>query len=114
MIEERKAQFEQILQARKEELLQWLREHERELDELQADMPADDKDAAPWQQRQAELRGRIEEERAELELLEQAFERLGNDEYGYCVECGDEIPVRRLEVLPLTPYCTRCQELLEG
>lgn len=110
----RQQYFQELLQKKKEELLVSIKEHERELDELQAEMPTDDKDAAPWRSRQAELRGRIEEERSEIGSVSDAFELLRQGRYGICVHCGGEIPIPRLEILPFTPYCTRCQEMMEG
>ena len=110
----RQQYFQDLLQKKKEELLTRVKEHELELDELQAEMPSDDKDAAPWRNRQAELRGRIEEERAELESVAEAFELLKQGLYGLCVHCNEEIPVARLEILPFTPYCIRCQGMMEG
>jgi|YNPNPStandDraft_1061719.scaffolds.fasta_scaffold12250_3 DnaK suppressor protein len=110
----RQQYFQELLQKKKEDLLVRVKEHERELDELQAEMPADDKDAAPWRSRQAELRGRIEEERAEIEMVMDAFELLKQGKYGLCVHCNEEIPIARLEILPFTQYCTKCQEMMEG
>jgi DnaK suppressor protein len=110
----REEYFQELLQKKREDLLNSLREREQELDELQAEMPTDDKDAAPWRGRQSELRGRIEEERADLGLVADAFELLKQGRYGICVYCNQEIPVARLEILPFTPYCIRCQEMIEG
>lgn len=45
---------------------------------------------------------------AELRRIEAALRRIDAEEYGYCVECGEEIVVRRLEFDPATPYCVAC------
>jgi DnaK suppressor protein len=37
-----------------------------------------------------------------------AFARMDEGEYGYCSECGDEIPLKRLELDPTVPTCIRC------
>ena len=37
-----------------------------------------------------------------------ALERMEEDEFGYCQDCGEEIPVGRLELDPTTPSCVSC------
>lgn len=46
--------------------------------------------------------------KAELTRIEQAFERLEEGEYGYCLSCGEEIAVKRLEIDPATSTCVSC------
>jgi DnaK suppressor protein len=52
------------------------------------------------------------ERRRQLELkrIESAFQRMKEGEYGYCVSCGDEIALKRLEADPTTPLCIDCAE----
>lgn len=45
---------------------------------------------------------------AELRRIESALARVEAGDYGFCVECGEEILVRRLELDPATPYCVEC------
>nr|NIR61407.1 TraR/DksA family transcriptional regulator [Gammaproteobacteria bacterium] len=45
---------------------------------------------------------------AELRRIAAALARMEEGEYGYCVECGEEIAVRRLELDPATPLCINC------
>ncbi|MFW2330823.1 MAG: TraR/DksA family transcriptional regulator [Nitrospinota bacterium] len=47
-------------------------------------------------------------------LINEALDRIDNNEYGDCVECGRAISSKRLDLLPYAPYCIECQELLEG
>ncbi len=37
-----------------------------------------------------------------------ALARLDADDYGYCAECGEEIPPARLEFDPAVPRCIAC------
>ena len=37
-----------------------------------------------------------------------ALARMDEDEFGYCTECGEDIPVKRLALDPTTPTCVRC------
>ena len=48
-----------------------------------------------------------------LDQINQALSRLDAGAYGYCVECGAEIPGRRLRALPFAIRCKDCEEELE-
>lgn len=52
-------------------------------------------------------------ERKQLLLVEEALSRIRRREYGRCLNCGAEIPQRRLEVEAWARYCILCQELEE-
>lgn len=39
--------------------------------------------------------------------------RVKNDEYGFCLECGEPIAYARLQVQPYAANCLGCQESLE-
>ncbi|MDZ5698507.1 MULTISPECIES: TraR/DksA family transcriptional regulator [Phyllobacteriaceae] len=41
-------------------------------------------------------------------LLLQALKRMDEGEFGYCTECGEEIPPGRLNVDPTFAACVRC------
>lgn len=43
-----------------------------------------------------------------LEQAEEALARVDSGVYGICAECGDAIPVARLEALPHTRFCVTC------
>lgn len=49
----------------------------------------------------------------ELEQVITARRRLADGSYGECLDCGEEIDLRRLRALPATPYCTACQSIHE-
>ncbi|MCW8885715.1 MAG: TraR/DksA C4-type zinc finger protein [Motiliproteus sp.] len=49
----------------------------------------------------------------ELRLVERAQLRVEQGEYGECLECGEDIAVKRLQARPETPYCLECQASLE-
>lgn len=40
--------------------------------------------------------------------LRAALARMDEGTYGECLDCGEDIPVRRLEVDPATPLCVSC------
>ena len=44
----------------------------------------------------------------ELQRIEAALKRIDDGEFGYCVECGDEIAPKRLDLDPTAPLCIDC------
>ncbi|HYP27058.1 MAG TPA: TraR/DksA family transcriptional regulator [Blastocatellia bacterium] len=52
-------------------------------------------------------------ERNTLRLIEEALERIEEGTYGECINCGEEIAPKRIDAIPWTPHCIRCQELVE-
>ena len=48
-----------------------------------------------------------------LEKVGTALAHLDEGGYGYCYECGDEIPERRLRALPFAVRCRSCEEVRE-
>jgi DnaK suppressor protein len=52
-------------------------------------------------------------ERNLLMLIEEAFNRMKEGNYGSCTNCGNVIGEKRLAAVPWTQYCIDCQELQE-
>lgn len=52
-------------------------------------------------------------ERNLLMLIDEAFNRVREETYGTCTNCGATIGEKRLQAVPWTPYCIDCQELQE-
>jgi|TARA_B110000263_G_C15282060_1_gene498803 DnaK suppressor protein len=48
----------------------------------------------------------------EIKKIESALIRIDNNEYGFCVKCGDEIPEERLKQDLATPICINCAQLI--
>lgn len=48
-----------------------------------------------------------------LDQINHALSRLDEGAYGYCLECGEEIPERRLRAPPFAIRCKDCEEDLE-
>jgi DnaK suppressor protein len=46
--------------------------------------------------------------RRELQRIEASLKRLEAGDFGYCVTCGEQIPLRRLELDPTLPTCVAC------
>lgn len=54
-----------------------------------------------------------ENESRQLELIDEALERLEDEEYGVCQNCENQINPKRLAAIPWARYCLDCQELRE-
>ena len=59
-------------------------------------------------QQQAMANATKQRRQTDLKKIKQALERLENDDYGYCENCGEEIAPKRLEIDPLVTRCTQC------
>lgn len=44
----------------------------------------------------------------DLVRIEMAERRIASGDYGFCEECDEEIPDRRLEIDPMATHCVRC------
>lgn len=49
----------------------------------------------------------------QIKAIELALKRIKEGEYGYCLNTGDEIGLKRLLLCPEAPFCVEEQELLE-
>jgi DnaK suppressor protein len=61
-------------------------------------------------QGQAMAQATIERRRIEIAQIDAAFKRMEQNEFGYCVECGDEIAPKRLELNPAIARCVECAD----
>jgi DnaK suppressor protein len=52
-------------------------------------------------------------EKRKLAQIDDAIDRIDENTYGLCEECGVKIPKARLRVLPFAKYCVECQEKTE-
>jgi DnaK suppressor protein len=44
----------------------------------------------------------------EISRIVNALKRLDDDEYGTCVQCDEDISVKRLEIDPAATHCIKC------
>lgn len=56
---------------------------------------------------------RLETHRESLRNIDEALRKLKEGTYGICEDCGEEISVERLKVLPFAVLCRDCQEKKE-
>ncbi|WP_417517682.1 TraR/DksA family transcriptional regulator [Minwuia sp.] len=46
-----------------------------------------------------------------LKRIHSALARCDDGEFGYCIECGEEISAPRLDIDPATPRCIDCADI---
>ena len=49
----------------------------------------------------------------ELKKIASALQRMEEDEYGYCLHCGEDIAIKRLELDPAAALCIDCANKAE-
>ena len=59
-------------------------------------------------QGQAMAQATIQRRRVEIAQIDAALRRMEAGEFGYCVECGDDIAPKRLELNPAIARCVDC------
>lgn len=103
------ARFERLLLARREELLSVAETAQRATDTVTLDQTRVGRlsrmDAL---QQQAMSQENSRRRALELKRIAEALSRIKEDEYGYCVECGESIAANRLQVAPAAPLCIDC------
>ena len=52
-------------------------------------------------------------DRNELRLIKEALFRMNEGTFGACETCEEQIGLKRLQIMPLTPLCISCQEAAE-
>ena len=50
----------------------------------------------------------------ELSMIKFALMRIEDGSYFHCAECGEQIPIARLDLLPFTAHCVDCAEKIEN
>ena len=49
-----------------------------------------------------------------LGLIDSALDRIGEGEFGKCIQCDGQIAKARLNAIPYTPVCIKCAERQEN
>jgi RNA polymerase-binding protein DksA len=54
------------------------------------------------------------EARSEFSKIARALDQIKNNTYGICIDCGETIPMARLEAQPFADRCIRCATAAES
>ncbi len=103
----------QKLEFQRHETRQFLRRLEQEARSLDAEATQDSAERCVISVSKESLFERSSQRRTVLGLIEAALKRIADGSFGICVGCGDEIQDQRLQALPWTQFCLRCQGELE-
>jgi DnaK suppressor protein len=101
------------LTRRRQQIVEFLKRLDDETQELDTDSVQDIGDRSVLSISKESLFERNSQQRIVLRMVDAALARISDGSFGVCASCGDNISARRLEALPWTQYCLRCQEALE-
>lgn len=103
------------LEETKADLERLAHEHEHDSDVVEVDQTTQGRlsrmDALQGQAMAQEVARRRD---AEIRRIDAALQRIDEGDYGYCVACGEEVALKRLELDPATPNCIDCARSGEG
>ena len=102
--------FKQLLEQRKEDIIAQANAVSEGVYSFKEEELFDEVDLASTESEQ-NMRIRLRDrERTLLKKINKAIQKIDDEEYGVCEQCGEEIGVKRLEVRPVTDLCIRCKE----
>jgi DnaK suppressor protein len=105
--------FERILKIRLEETMRSLDRLGVETRSVDSDFPSDAADRCVMSVSKEALFHQSGERRVMVRMIEAARARIQQGTFGGCIACGDDIDPWRIDALPWTPYCLRCQQGFE-
>ncbi len=98
--------YRKILEAKQEELARGLRNR----DDIAIEKTPDALDEVQLAgERELAIRN-LDRESNLLRQVRLALARMADGSYGTCLHCDEEIKPKRLDAVPWTRYCIRCQE----
>ena len=86
---------------------------ETELSTMEAERDIERMDHAQEEAVNDEMIALGERSRQQMQEIQAALARIEDGTYGDCTRCGEPINPKRLQTLPTTRFCIRCQEQLE-
>jgi DnaK suppressor protein len=112
MNKEQLEHFRTILSTWKRDLMQEVDRTVLHMKDEAANFPDPNDRATQESEFSLELRTR-DRERKLIRKIEEALKRIDDGSYGYCVETGEEIGIKRLEARPVATLCVEAQERRE-
>lgn len=102
-----------ILETERQEAMMSLERLGDETREVDSDAPKDVADICTTNLSKEALFQQRDDRQLKVRMTEAALARIQQGTFGVCVSCGDDINPRRLDALPWTQYCLRCQQGFE-
>jgi DnaK suppressor protein len=100
------ANIRAVLEAKHKELLAEINDRE----DIRIENAADALDNLQLHMNRELTIRKLDSASTQLRQVRSALQRLETGTFGVCLECEEEIPTRRLQVLPWAAYCVPCQE----
>src|ERR1700761_57934 len=107
---ERRRAINEILQAERARICKRILELRRDQNEDVTPAPADELDEAQSLAEAETHASLIEAAESRLKAIDEAVERLAQNHYGLCEQCGNEISADRLKALSFAVFCVACQQ----
>src|SRR5512136_3024040 len=107
------AKFKKLLLKQREEIVGEVKQMVESSKEMGQDGIQDIGDEAANIYNKQVLLSLNENERTRLQEVDESLDRIENETYGICEECGEPIGLKRLEVRPVAKYCVPCKTKLE-
>ena len=106
--------YRKLLVAKRDELLKAYDKNKDMRTEADHENHADMADKAANASTKEFLFSLSNSERETLFAVEEALERVGDKDFGSCIECEEKLGKERLDAIPWACYCVNCQELAEA
>jgi len=113
--------FKKRLEAEKEQLSSMLELHQQERENIRLSEASAERSPDPTSADGGSMAFELEKEltldentKHLLNQVEHALALIKKKKYGNCENCGEPIPVARLEAIPYSTICKNCAELIES
>ena len=113
--------FKKRLEAEKEQLSSMLELHQQERENIRLSEASAERTPDPTSADGGSMAFELEKEltldentKHLLNQVEHALVLIKKKKYGNCENCGEPIPVARLEAIPYSTICKNCAELIES
>jgi DnaK suppressor protein len=104
--------FKTILNIWKEQLMAEMNRTVQHMKNDAANFPDPVDRASQEEEFNLELKTR-ERERKLIKKIDEALEKIQGGDYGFCVDCGADIGIKRLEARPTASQCIECKTIAE-
>tara|TARA_B100001057_G_scaffold376264_1_gene381271 strand:- start:37574 stop:37951 length:378 start_codon:yes stop_codon:yes gene_type:complete len=115
------SKFKKRLIAEQEQLSSMLEQHQQERENIRLSEASAERSPDPTSADGGSMAFELEKEltldentRHLLNQVEHALVLIKKKKYGNCENCGEPIPVARLEAIPYSTICKSCAELIES
>jgi DnaK suppressor protein len=107
--DKRRNDLQTILRRLRDETCEGIAKYRQDQSQEKESSPGDEMDAARASAAVDTHANLIDRAESRLRLIDEALARLDNGTYGICADCGDEIGLGRLKVLPFAVRCVDCE-----